>query len=346
MQEATVLLESLRQATEGHCLRVERLWSTGESSVADVALATDGRLVTATSGGVIAVWDAGGGPERSFSQSNVSADPVLSRSGAHVVFPVFLTADEPEGLEVWDTTKARKVATCDRSHAPHVESRLVIEHAVLVFEPEAAVVMVDSVGTLEEWDPIVGKLLRRIKLGRRPSRLAVTPDGKRAVVGFRDGGLQLVSLAAEGEVLRLLNTAQTRAIRDLDVSPAGRAAVSLHAGGVTTIWDLEEEKPLCTLNAGNASRAVFSLDGGLVVTAGGSTDATLVVWDSSLGREVDRLVLPLVGSVSRLVFANEWLLVGTSLGFVVALSVTREARRSIDEVSAQAPRGGVIRRRR
>jgi WD40 repeat protein len=139
---------------------------------------------------------------------------------------------------------------------------------------------------LAQWDLRSGRKKRTwtIEEGTAPA-LAVSPDGRTAAVGMRDG-VQLVDLRSG---------AVRRATADLDgspnyvrFSPDGTTVVSTNRDGTVTRWDVESTALLETLRGHSnfVQQPVFSPDGKTLYTA--SHDGTAIAWDLTGERSLGR----------------------------------------------------------
>ena len=121
-----------------------------------------------------------------------------------------------------------------------------------------------------------------------PSALALSPDGGRAAIGFRDGTLQLVDTRSAG-TWRLAIPARAgrghdRGISCCALSPNGSRLVSGSADRTLKIWDAASGRHLRTLlgHQGDVTGVTFSLDGRRVLSCSG--DGTLRLWDATSGK--------------------------------------------------------------
>ncbi|MCV3209340.1 WD40 repeat domain-containing protein [Mesorhizobium sp. YC-39] len=118
------------------------------------------------------------------------------------------------------------------------------------------------------------------------NKLAISPDGKRAVSGH-DTGTVIVWDIEKGSVLHVM-TGHDWSISAVAVSPDGARAVSGSIDGTLKLWDIGGGKQLRSWRGHEEGTygAVFTADGHHLVT--GSGDDTIKLWDLDSGREVRR----------------------------------------------------------
>jgi WD40 repeat protein len=141
-------------------------------------------------------------------------------------------------------------------------------------------------GELARWDLRSGKKTRtwRIETGTAPA-LAVSPDGRTAAVGMKQG-VQLVDLrsgtvrTATGDVAGSPNWVL--------FSPDGTMVVATNRDKTITRWDVESASPLETLRGHSnfVQQPVFSPDGQTLYTV--SHDGTAIAWDLTGDRRLGR----------------------------------------------------------
>ncbi|MGD2104599.1 MAG: DUF4062 domain-containing protein, partial [Anaerolineae bacterium] len=111
----------------------------------------------------------------------------------------------------------------------------------------------------------------------RIESLAVTPDGRLAVIGGDDAALTVWDLQRREILVRL--SGHTDAVRDVALTDDGQLAVSASADEMIKVWDLPRATELRTLTGhGHAVNGVaLTPDGRRVISA--SADETVGVWD-------------------------------------------------------------------
>ncbi|PDQ18509.1 transcriptional regulator [Mesorhizobium sanjuanii] len=118
------------------------------------------------------------------------------------------------------------------------------------------------------------------------NKLAISPDGKRAVSGH-DTGTVIVWDLEKGTVLHVL-PGHGWSVSSVAVSPDGRRAVSGSIDGELKLWDLDSGKQLRSWHGHERGTygAVFTADGHHLVT--GSGDYAIKLWNLDDFKEVRR----------------------------------------------------------
>ena len=142
-------------------------------------------------------------------------------------------------------------------------------------------------GTLIVWDAEHGRELHARKArGGDVFKVAVTPDGKRAVTASReDQALQVWNLESGEEVLPPLE-GHRASVWAVALTPDGSRAVSGARDGNLKVWDLETHKELQPLEGhdGAVTSIAVTDDSSRAVSA--SRDQKLKVWDLASGKEL------------------------------------------------------------
>jgi WD40 repeat protein len=141
-------------------------------------------------------------------------------------------------------------------------------------------------GELAWWDLSSGEKTRTLPIEMGLHALALSPDGRTAVVGV-DRGIQLVDVRT-GDVRRATGGPAGSPSWVL-FSPDGETVVSTNLDGTVTLWDVETATPRETLRGhwNSVQQPVFSPDGETLYTV--SHDGTAIAWDMTGERGLGRL---------------------------------------------------------
>ncbi len=272
---------------------IETAWAG--SSIADLALRADGRLLAAAlEGGVVALWELGGDGLRRLRSwasgageiSSLAFDPAGER----------LAGCGPGGfVAVWDAATGEVAARFDLGTDDDAMS--------LGYSPDGATLAVGAGAFVRLVDVATGEL-RLAPLEHQGSviSLAYGPDGATLAVGagfalnvFGTPPANWVYLwdPATGE-RRAELAGHTGMIHGLAFSPDGALLLSGALDGRLLMWELpdpasREEPPPSPGVHGGVTAAQFSPDGTLLATAG--ADHAVRVWDLPDGDSRDPLLL-------------------------------------------------------
>jgi WD40 repeat protein/tRNA A-37 threonylcarbamoyl transferase component Bud32 len=148
-----------------------------------------------------------------------------------------------------------------------------------------SLVTASETGELTWWDLQSQRKTRTLEIAAGYHALALSPDGRTAVVGL-DGGIQLVDVRTGDE--RTARAGFTGSPNWLLFSPDGETVVSANQDGTVTLWDVGLATPTETLRGHSidVQQPVFSSDGKTLYTV--SVDGTAIAWDVAGNRGVKR----------------------------------------------------------
>jgi WD40 repeat protein len=122
---------------------------------------------------------------------------------------------------------------------------------------------------------------------RGTTELAISPDGQRLAIGYRDGLVRLLS--STGTPLKALS-GHTSAVSALAFTPDGRRLVSASDDGTARVWDtrIGAEADFARGRWPDVAQVVFSPDGRIVAAMSGSPRPVIAYRDAASGRELAR----------------------------------------------------------
>lgn len=207
------------------------------------------------------------------------------------------------GITIWSLSTGEQLNTLE-GHTCQIEALALAPDERSVFSAagrdeiwtESGTYVQAQDDTMRQWDLSTGREVCVLKHeGTNVLSVAVTPDGRRALTGCRNGRLTLWDLSAREPVWSATDGGELRA---LAVTPDGKRAVSatyaVDSGGASwtldhflTVWDLERGMPLAKFlgHTGRICAIALTPDGSCVVSGGGSVffgskvDTSVRVWD-------------------------------------------------------------------
>lgn len=257
----------------------------------------EGRIATATSDGVVGIWDREGQRQQRLADTHTSSAPVVFSPDGKLL----ATIDGGKALRVWDA------ATGTEKFAP----LKVFGHAVgIAFSTDSRMIATSNVAghksSVVVWDVATGELVKELQLDNATEfsqGLAFSSDGRLAVVAYSR--------------IRLWDTAEWRelpmpdmplaSVGDLRFSPEGRWLVAGGPGGKLWVWKSGESQPTVTLNGPALREIAFSADGKLLAAGGKGREAR--VWETEKWTEI--ALVRHEGEITSLAFSPSGSLLAT-----------------------------------
>lgn len=277
----------------------ETLTGPKNSTFNDYVISPDGSRVAASGEGPLRIFDIESGSQVA------TLGEVKAKGGFHAC------AFSPDGrfiaavgahnvIHVWDFVTAEEVAILEGHSSYAVGCHFGPDGAFLVSASED--------GTIRVWDPGLSHVEEPLRESARhsgtPEQTFVAPKWARGrqVLTFRDVETG-ANVAAGDHYLGGILWPEASADRSIILTPAGKWDDDLQT---VEVWDVASGRLRCTIRIPNVQRSisrmgmlgrVTSPEGSFVVTFGGSSGGTVVVWDAATGRPA-RTLFTRAGSVT------------------------------------------------
>lgn len=199
---------------------------------------------------------------------------------------------------------------------------------------------IDPERRLHAWGTSDGARLRSdhpLPAADPPTALALSPDGRRAVVGFASGTVRLIFLDEPPEATPGTRTHVAGSVQMLAFSADGASCAAVVAGQGVVLLDGRELSPtgVALPSVAPIGSILFSPDGTRVITAG--ADGFARIWHAASGRELLALRADGAPPVCMILTADqERLVVGDEEGGLSIWDAVRWERRAA-ELRAQPP---------
>ncbi len=250
------------------------------SAIDDIAWSPDGRFIlSGTRNGTPRVWDVETHAlryELSGHKRPVGA-VAFSPDGGRIY-----TAGDEGVINVWNTSNGRPLATV-YGHTSEVKS-------IAVRARDGRLATYSSDGTLRLWDGNYGSAFSASDArGQFNYTLPMTSDGGLLASAGRGGSVNIWD--KDGELVRNIE-ALDELVNDASFSPDGKFVGVVNWDSTVCILDVEAGAILKKLHGqdGGSSSCSFSADGRFF--ASGSTNQSLVIWETASGEVAHRIALP------------------------------------------------------
>jgi WD40 repeat protein len=245
-----------------------------------VMFSPDGRRVAVAGSTAVQQWDVGSGQP---------LPPLTPNGGGGVYFRYvdggrIITATRGGTVQAWDAATGQPVQQ-------PVETRSQVGDGLgipFVFSSDGNKLASGDIssGTVQLWDVKTGRALGQPMTAEKTLYgMEFSPDGRRLVAGYSDGGVRLWNVDTAQPDGPVMTTSNPFAIVALAFSRDGKVIAATHENGVIDLWDANTRKPLPNSPLLGHSGVVFGVAFGVGdQLATGGTDASLRLWDTSTGK--------------------------------------------------------------
>ncbi len=244
-----------------------------DNQVRGLAFKPDGRrLATAGADNRVHVWDLVTGKELlALVGPTAPVDRVIySPDGARLA-----TIDRSGEARLWDAASGQTLFTLKVFD----ENRIQLSNSIgIAFSPNGSSLATAGGNFIKIWDTQTGQATLVLPLNddKLAYAVAFSPDGKRLVVSFRGGSVNVLDTATGQKLFEL--TGHTGSVRHIAYSLDGTRIATASVDGTTRLWDAATgvEQLALTGHTGQVTGLAFSSDGARLAT--GSRDGTVRVY--------------------------------------------------------------------
>ena len=279
-----------------------RLWNTdpkpslgqalqgSAAGLSCVAFSPDGRRVVAgnaSSTGSLRLWDAASGRVlvAGFEgHTNMITGVAFMPDGRRIV-----SASSDGTLRLWDAATGQQIgaALVGEQHGPVLRIAVSADGSRIAASGHSFVSRRQGRDVVRLWDGASGQpvLTRWNAEDAGFTAFAFTADGRRLLVGERNGALRLIDVAS-GEPSGPAFIGHSLGVTSALFSPDGSRVASADGNGLR-LWDAHTGRPIGQPRAEHASavtRLAYSADGRRLVS--GSRDGLLRLWDGQTGQPI------------------------------------------------------------
>ena len=265
---------SILRSIEGRLYRETAVFGGHRSGVNAVAWSPDGTRIASGDGNFVRLLDPVA--KRETASNGDHGDRVMA------------LAFSPDGKILASASEDRTVRTWD---ARTLEARLVMKghkddvRAMAFTADGREIVSASSDGTVRRWDAATGKPLGSAAIPKPDDAvfsLALSPDGKRALIGSRNLGVPLIELATGKKIGELDNRLGTQALC-VRWSRDGKTAITASPDGMVRIWDMKALKCVRLVEAHRegATCVALSRDGKRIASGGMDKKVRLTEMDDN-----------------------------------------------------------------
>lgn len=248
------------------------------------------------------------GPDSQFQlaqQGLLSAD--LSRDGSYSVI-----GSIHHGGSLWDVDRNERIYSWNLKEDGFSSFRTV------ALSGNGKVAVTTEEKSIAVWSTETGESLGYWQAADRVLSVAVDESGTKALIGMRDGGLDLFDLK-QGSVIQRLN--HSADVRSVAISSNGKVGLSGSDDFTAIAWDLDRGEKLHVQTLRNQIKTVtLSESGDLAFTSSQREGAS--IWETLSGKVISQLDSRYTNYASaRFSTDEETILLGTSAGQVELRSV-------------------------